>query len=503
MLHKFRSSPGKHMRQRLIGILFIFVCAGPGLLQAQGVTARLLSPEQMKADLDTLRSIMLHTHTDAYAYVSREKLNQAFAEVNKAIETPRTSLEFFRYLNQLWVMLRDVHSRLWLSRRYNDYIKGNGHFLPFGIRYLGGKLFITFDQNDILAPGSEIKSINGIPIEKIVLRLIHAQYSDGNAFYTRIRLMEEDFFWYFPLYFPVHEKNYLVVLSPGNEGSKLIEYPGVQLSQSAKKLKKAPYKQKANKSFRFEMLESNHVAYMKIGSFSAHSDKQYKRFLQQSFEEMNSSNARALIIDIRNNKGGFIDRGSELISYLTEEPFYYIDNSIVRSSKLLKQKIKSGTSMPGLRATFFKKSMGQELIAAWKNDLGAYDTLYWDRIEPQKEKLRFKGQVYLLVNGLSISNAAIVHQVLEKYNLAVTIGEPSGGTSNGTFGHATEFVLPNSMISGRISTIRLNTFPDNFVYQTEPLEPDYLVPDRISHLIDGKDTQLNFTLNLIREFVLN
>ena len=459
----------------------------------------LLSPDQLQEDWDSLRSILRKTPTDLYAYMEPQEVDHYYSSIQDSLHAPRSAQSFFKLVNPLLVGLKDIHTRIWLPRVHNPYALSGGYYLPIRIRILDDEVFVMADRNAIIPPGSQLVSINHTPLQAIIDTLEKHHYTDGEITNTRDRLIEENFFAYLPLYFPLDSIINLRYHPRGGKNDTTIHYRGIQrISETPVKKKKRKDKSSVEAPWKLELLNADRTAILTISSFSEASDAKYKKFLRKSFETINQEGISTLIIDIRNNRGGYINRGTELLSYLSDEPYQYVATSIVRSSSMLKRKIKKSIIMPGLAMKLFKGSIGKELVSGWNNPVGSYDTLRWDLVDPHPSKYLFEGELYLLTNGLSISNSALVRNAFSINDFGTVIGTPCGGTANGTFGNSVNFQLPHSGIAGRVSTIRITAEKNNFGYSTNALPPDYLVPDNIEDLLTDKDTQLEYTLKLIR-----
>lgn len=488
-------------------IIWVCIWGWASFVSAQsGIIEPVLTAKQLNEDLDSLYSILVHTHSDPYAYTSPESLAEQFEVVRYAVREGMTPTEFYKLVNPLFIQLRDIHSRLYLSGSNNSYALNGGYFLPLRVRYLEEKLWVSATKDSLLPRGSEVLAINGVSANQIVPQLLAHSYTDGEISNTRQRVMEEEFFSLFPLFFPVQSKNEVSYIAPGSQDTLTGTLKGVRMigtktemklqrkrRRNARRTKETPYE--------LEIRRTEAVAILTIHSFSEGSGSKYERFIKQSFSSLRAAGIQHLIIDLRGNKGGYIDRGTKLISQFATQSYPYISHSVVRSSPLLKEKIRKGIIFPGLTMSLFRGSIGKEILAGWENPVGTSDTLFWEPIEPIKPEKRFDGDVYLLVDGLSISNSSLVHHAIKANSLGVSIGTPCGGTSNGTFGNSAGFLLPYSRISGKVSTIRIQSDGADNSYQKESLAPDYLVPVEVADFISEKDAQLHFALELIRKKV--
>lgn len=460
-----------------------------------------LNPKEMQEDVDSLKSYLLHTHTDLYRFVSEAELQASFRKLDSSIQQSLPRWKFYLAVNEVLTKVKDIHTRVWLPTKLDDYAQYGGHYLPFSIKLLSGRLFMLEDGESSIPIGSELVSINGIMAHKIIHRLKELQYTDGYVEHITAKMLEINFRRHLPWVVNIYPNNTIQYIPYGTNDTVSIAYLSCKWRDWAPQ--KSTHLTSRNLNYFFHILSNQQTAYLRISSFSKGNQRQYNRFLKKSFKDLAKSNIQDLIIDLRDNRGGYVDRGAELVSYLADEPFLYVSHSIVKSSRLLSQKVVSQANWYKFPLKPFKKSFDKELFGCSRKLPGTYDTLYWEPQNVKNEKLHFDGNLYLLVDGLSMSNAALIHHALDRLDLAVSIGEPSGCTGNSTFGHAARFILPRSRLHGSISTLRIHSIRGEFNIDPYALKPDYFVPNTLEDILRGHDTQLKFALSLIQSSPLS
>ena len=492
-------------------VVRIFLLIGWLLLQTgltqDSVRTWILTPQQLQEDWDSLKKILLQTHTNVHAFFPQEAWQEKVAYIESQLNQEMKASDFYHLVNPIFLGLKDVHSRIWIPRSQSEYVLTGGYHLPVQIRYLDDRVYIMANKDTLLPKGTELLAINHIPINNIIDSMICHQYTDGNVSNTRIRLLEENFFSQFPLFFPLDSLVEVSVRLPNSRRDSLMQFPAVRRIRTSrspeseqKKKRKKPKREKVDRDefFKLEIKPEDKTAIITVHTFSGGSELAFRAFLRYAFREINKQQVQALILDVRGNKGGYINRGPTLLKYVADEPFYYVNQSIVRSSPLLKQSIKQRLKLPRWVITFFHPFVGKELVKGWKNPAGVMDTIQWKMSKPKKSKKHFSGDVYLLTDGLSISNSSLVNSAFAYARMGTVVGMPCGGTANGTFGNAVTFQLPHSKLAGRISTIRINSPSKHEGFYPEALQPDHTVPEKIADILAGRDTQLEYTLELIR-----
>jgi len=108
---------------------------------------------------------------------------------------------------------------------------------------------------------------------------------------------------------------------------------------------------------------------------------------------------------------------------------------------------------------------------------------------------RFKGNIYILINGGGFSSTGHLCALLKHHKFATFVGTETGGTytcndasTEITLKH-TRFLLRSAR---RTFKAAVRGFPKD-----RGIIPDFVVEQKIEDLLSGKDTVLNYTLSLL------
>ena len=196
---------------------------------------------------------------------------------------------------------------------------------------------------------------------------------------------------------------------------------------------------------------------MRIADFTSGGPGEYERFLRDAFAMIAKEKTSTLVIDLRDNTGGYADRGMELCRYLFPNSFSYTCNLITKASKSIRQELMRQSPLQREFFLFFSKNFGSKSIKGiWTQKPSERSDYSTKPINPANKKLVYTGNLYLMINGFSASTSGLVINTLSQRKKTVTVGEPAGCLQNGTFGQPTKFELPNSGIIGYISILRFN-----------------------------------------------
>ncbi|NJM53326.1 MAG: hypothetical protein HC846_07975 [Blastocatellia bacterium] len=250
--------------------------------------------------------------------------------------------------------------------------------------------------------------------------------------------------------------------------------------------------------------EKNKIAYLKIGSFYKGLAENYEQFLDKTFTEIKQSGIKHLIVDVRQNEGGGDGYWQMAYTYTT-------GNSLTETGGL--------PYVKGDKFSYFKYVERPPLqLMIFANNPYTLIEKTADgrfRLKPQftaqdtkpyaAPANAYSGKLYILQDGLTFS-AGIAYVTSVNYHLRQQnrfvkfIGDEPGDdlkSGVGSGGTTADVVLPNSKIKARIPLVGGGDVP----YSMKPNAPipDYKVIPTAKDLAEGKDAELNFTVDLIKK----
>jgi carboxyl-terminal processing protease len=171
----------------------------------------------------------------------------------------------------------------------------------------------------------------------------------------------------------------------------------------------------------------------------------------KAMDKFAEANIRALVIDVRNNSGGAVATGEEILSRLLPD-----DKPLYRQ---------------------VERRSGERTISTWGD--------YWGRDIP----------IAVLVNENSASMSEIMAAALQENGAAKIIGAKTAGAV------AAAVPVPLADGSGMLVTVQMITTPSGRVLNQVGLEPDQVVELDPQKFRSGKDTQLEAALGYVQEQV--
>ncbi|MEM7379803.1 MAG: S41 family peptidase [Bacteroidota bacterium] len=470
-----------------------------------------LNQEQAREDIETLRTALEYVHPRLYQYNSKEFFDRRFDSTLTSLNAEVSGLDLLSMVSKINASVNCGHL---YTIPQGDLEKEvlNKKVLPFYFKLIGDELFVLNNCSTIknIPDGSKIISINGLPTSKILNEMMGGIATDGHI-ETRKRRLAERYFFYrfhgFDLYYHLHvdrgssfEIEYLPFECDANKSTKV---EGISF-EDRKKILKERYGLEEGTWFKepspeFELFEKENYAVLTISRsfYNEKIDPDYDSLLASSFLTLKHKKIANLIIDLRDNEGGSEHHEMELISYLSDKPYKLYQNIYLSNLDFrpLKEVIIERDSADFLfnNDDEYMRKFGNNL---WINNYEYSDNL---RLQPPKEHV-FKGQLYVLMNGISFSSAAATIADIKKTTNAIFIGEESGGTFEGpTGGNSIVIELPNSKIMVRISP----NIQVGYMYQKHPIGrgvlPDYPIKYSIEDVLNEKDLEMEKALKLIKE----
>lgn len=218
----------------------------------------------------------------------------------------------------------------------------------------------------------------------------------------------------------------------------------------------------------------------------------FKSFLKETFARIQNEGITDLIIDLRENGGGFTELLDPLLSCLTDKPVVGGLHFEIKVSKQIKDYYRSTLRW------YVKWLPIQYIHPIWKK---IWNTPEGEMViidhEPEKPKgnpLRFNGHVYLLIGPETYSTAQGFAAAVQDYKLGTLIGEETGGIAC-SFGEWYPFDLPHTRLWVFVSTKRI--LRPSGTCDRHGVVPDYEVIQSEKDLEKGIDTVMEFVKELI------
>jgi len=482
-----------------IRLFAIFIFLGVGIAQAQIIPQGIpvYEPNQLQKDFSILRGALEDFHAGLYRYTPKNEMDSIFDSVYLSLNTKMDELSYFRKLASI---ISNIHcDHLWiLPSDSTTKIIWQGTFLPLEVKMIEGRAYCFQNFSDdslVLKPGYQILKINGITIDSLIEFSNSKLPGDGFIETEKIRELERHFLDVYAFHIGQPDRYRIEYL---DEDKILCKTDIKALSYKDIKNKKKSYESITSKgNLRLKFLDSL-TAILKVKGFGDWKlDKKKVKFekeLKKTFFKIDSSKITNLIIDVRDNDGGDDDLGLNLFSYFHDKPIVEFNRMEFRmkKSKYFRYSDMSGFKFWLLTSVLnkTKKINDSTFIVKSEKTLKPYGP----------SRPQFDGDIYILINGRSSSTTSDFVALMKSYDKAIFIGEETGG---GYYGNTSaveiEVTLPNTKIKVWTPTVCYTTNVKPIAEFGRGTIPDYEVQPSIQDEINDIDTELNFTLKIIKE----
>lgn len=482
------------MKFRLLPITLFF----PLLLIAQNQ----LSRAQALEDYIIFKNILTTGHPALYAYTSAGEWDSIFGVFEQqTINEISTPEHLFRSISSMAANVRDGH--LVMLHPKMDTVP---HLFPLLLKVINEALYT--DTDDFGIPiGAKIISINDMPDHVILQRLLKYAPSDGYNLTKKYRQIEREFgilhYYEFgsSVYYTVQYITPDGDLKTTEITSKSMQSIGDRYANRNSLF--AAYHQNPNSSEHFKTrivekwpfvyyIDSINTAVLTVHSFGL-DPKVFLSKLTDLFKEIRKKKTTDLIIDIRQNNGGYRINAIHLFSFLTHEPFQQRVQESAITDVLPEEKYILHTMSD------YKEFFDMYFATAKKE--GGRWVLTEDHAQakmiPSAKSL--KNKVYVLIGGNTFSAGAAFALNAKNSNQITLVGEETGG---GYYFHTGQYPvvyeLPNSKIMMRMSFVKIDKYVlDSVVPKGSGIVPDIEIVLTVQDLIAGKDSQLDYVVKRI------
>jgi Peptidase family S41 len=464
-------------------------------------TLKTFNYSELVEDFEILKNGLIETKVGLWynSYAAFDSL----INIQKAkIKDKLTALEFYQITAPIVAFTKEGHCFIRNSPETLGYLNQNGMYLPFIFKILEKKVYLANDFENFKTKGLILTKINENSIQVILDKFLSIQPSDGYNVTGKYRWIESAFSKYYAYYFEQTPKIFTIELIDPKTKEKIVlnnikslNFKNWIRETKTYKANIPNYTFKEPATFIIDSIEN--IAILTINSMNLDNykggRKEFKNFLEKSFNSIATHKTQNLIIDIRKNGGGQQGMEDHLLSYLIDtsyKKYNYVEvpGFSYSFTKYTDYKNDPHNLNSELREWFYQTTDGRfiEIEGRYKGD---------------KPKVNsFKGNVYILISGLTFSGGSEFAALAKNHTKAKFIGEEtSGGYYGNTSGKSFLFTLPNTNLTGQIPLEKFIVYTkDNTIPFGYGLSPDYLVNPTIEKYLNGIDEELNFTKKLIQ-----
>lgn len=464
-----------------------------------------LTKEQVTEDYTILKNVLTQGHPSLYEYTSQSEWNQLFKKFeSEELKIIKSDNDLYKSVAKLTNYAKDGHLIIMRPQ-----LKSIPKLFPLLLKIIDDKFYT--DTDDFGIPiGSEIISINDISFTDLRSRFLKYVPSDGYNTNKKDRQIEREFsilhFYEFGTKdsYKVTFKtfaNEIFIRDIKSQDFKSIGSRFVNRNSYFSKYHNASsnidfVKNTLSKKEPFTyFIDSLNTAVLTMNSFQLNVDK-FQSELKTIFKNIKRKKVKNLVIDIRQNKGGYPVNAISSFSYIAKKPFKQRKSSQVITSTLPEKQHSQNLVNGYTYESFFKKyyQNKEKQHKKWISNTDENESL----MIPNKK--RFKGKTYVLIGGKTFSAGSSFALFCKNQGITL-IGEETGGNYyTQTGGYPIIYTLPNSRIKLLISFVQIHRYvKDKTIKKGSGILPDIQVLLTKKDLIKGKDTQLDYALSLVKK----
>jgi len=450
----------------------------------------LLSTTQLKQDLGILRSNLEEIHPGLYSYTPKATLDSLFEAIELKLDKPMSALAFYRLVVPLHTYIRNNHTQISPPESYISALMTHLPRLPIKLYHRKDSIFVEedFSMEQTIGAGALIKTINGKPIRTLFQQMLQWITTDGYnlsyphfvAGYTFSRRYA---------YFYGTPSSYTIEFVDPSGLHKTATIQAITFDQIIANRDSLVGKKPAPKPI-LDYQEKQGLAIMRVGSFQFDKSNEVKpaayiKFLAESFKRIKEADIDTLVLDLRNNGGGFPEAANKLLAYLLRAPVHPIKGEYTQTKRI--------EAPHYFKEDFFLRHFNRQ-AKVWDgqqlNIRGA------DKVVVKPKKNAFSGQLYVLINARSASATGELIGQIKSHCNATFVGEESGGNPASIVANdLLTLVLPHSSVSIQLPAV-WSILNVSFENKGRGIIPDIECIPTIEAILNNRDEAMEKLLSI-------
>ncbi|MBL0358710.1 MAG: hypothetical protein IPP72_18420 [Chitinophagaceae bacterium] len=472
-------------------LLFLLLQGCFGSNEKKDIITGTISKEKLRDDIALLKNMVQQVHAGAYAYNTPAQISFLFDSIYNTIEDPLTTREFFNKVDCAIDRLRCIHSSTTLPDIYYDSISNKAMFFPVPLLVINDRLYVNSAAYS-LQLGSEVVAVNEHPARNLIKELCIYAHTDGYSDTAKHGAIDDDFGLNYYMAYGAFDKFTLQYTDTGSGQIRTRIVDAEKLKDINKNMYNDTwYFYPGDASYDFEMMDDKNAAVLTIRTFGYETyatRTAFNHFIENSFRLVYQNNISNLIIDLRNNSGGYYSSTYPVLNYLVNTTLPEYDSATRRFDKL--------PFTAYIAATDTSKLSNEDSIR--KNFTLIRDGIYAENNEAitvwEPAQHLFKGRLFVIVNEHVASAASNFAAILKERTNAIIIGEETGGNNAAHNAMVFTYELPNSHLRVDIPTKRYYQ-PVQQMHTGRGVIPHKYMPFTVQDVIDNTDRPMNYILD--------
>ena len=489
------------MKQIFASGILMSLLTTSALAQVQPFTG--FTRQDLKDDFKYAVELLKKQHPNPYKFTDTLTFNRKMDSLLNRLDKDPSLISALRY--SPIQLFNDVHLKLdYDEERVIDAFYGMNHF-PLATTTFKDRIIVNA-KGETIPFGAEILSINKMPAAKLLSEIGYATYSDG-FIKTGPDRTATSLSLFISLVFPEANSYDVVYKEYGAKSTATVQLKAVDAKTGYhnRSLGELPFNTFLKRGYvTKEYQDKESTAILTVLTFMLQENAMYKE-LSDFFAEVKKRNIGNVIIDIRSNGGGNPNMSALLYSFVALRPFDNVFNYRTKNIQMHDPEnllngygTKMGEDEVKQTENFLKQRFDYDSAAGFFYGNARLTEGSISNYPPDKNS--FKGNVYVLTSGGTVSAATYFAALVKNNKRGVLIGTETGsGEASTTAAWFNTYTLPK--------TKSKLTVPMSEVYFMKAKEdngrgcqPDKeLTFDAFQQYIRaGKDPEIQYTLDIIR-----
>jgi C-terminal processing protease CtpA/Prc len=427
------------MLRLLLPLCSALLLAAPA--QARQETSDRFTPDQVRADFDALYDGLQEAHYDLFAETPKALLDQRHAEMRAGFDRSMSRVEMEIEFQRFIALARHGHARIDAPYgEFSAHLGAGGRIFPVELRVRGGALYAA-ESGGGLQAGDEILAVGDLSAALFMTRLTRNLSAETPRLaHTLVERIGQVLFW---IEFGAPEQ---VAITVRRDGERRRLEVNLLTLEALRANTAAPAFSLEGRDAR--MLAPG-LAYLRPGPFyntaegeSVWDNTGFVAYMDQAFESFLDQDADTLLLDLRDNPGGNSSFSDPMLAWFADRPFAFTSDFRVRVSPQTtasnQARLDDSPVDPGSISTRYAALFA----TAEDGDVVQFEI---EQTAPRDGR-RFSGEVYVLVNRYSYSNAVTTAAIVQDYGFGTVIGEGTADMAT-ALGAMERFALPHSGVS--------------------------------------------------------
>ena len=432
-------------------IIIIFSCSCVATKNKNYYFNQKYAATAIKEDMLLLKETLEANHPSLYWHTPKDSLNYFF---DSTINSFHDSLTEIQAKNKIAVFVNKIkcgHTSVRFSKQFLKLAEKYKYpQFPLSIKTWKDSLVILGRYNaedSMLRRGTIITSINNKSSKEIIEQIFPHLHADGHGLNFKSQVLSNNFTaWYRNIFGIDSVYSFRYLDSNRQEKNVLIKYFNPKTDSSKKELvvAKISKREKLLRSRSLFIDTSLNTAFIRLTSFSK---GRLRKFFRQSFKAIKKNNVQNVVIDLRENGGGSVEKSVLLSKYLAKANFKIGDTIAAKSRNLTNKKYIKNAWLYWFMMQFGAKKMEDGLY---------HNRRFETHIFEPKTINHFDGKIYLIQGGYTFSAATMfISSLFHQQNVTI-VGEETGG---GFYGNSAmllpQIILPNTKLNVRLPLFKL------------------------------------------------